>query len=228
MIVSAWNPADIPGHGAGAVPLPVPVLRRRRAGLSCQLYQRSADVFLGVPFNIASYALLTMMMAQVTGLEAGRVRAHLRRRAPLPEPPRAGRRAAPPHAACAAGHEDQSRSRPRSSISAIEDFTLEGYDPHPHIAAPVVPVVKRYDQDLPHRRRRRERRHRQGRRAPVAALVRPQDLPPPHHGQARHHGPQDVPIARQAARRARQHRLSQRSLLRAAGRLRRRQPRRTR
>jgi thymidylate synthase len=55
LIVTAWNPADIPNM----------------ALLSCQLYQRSADVFLGVPFNIASYSLLTLMMAQVTGLKAG-------------------------------------------------------------------------------------------------------------------------------------------------------------
>ena len=70
LIVSAWNPADIP-----AMKLPpchcLFQFYVADGKLSCQLYQRSADVFLGVPFNIASYALLTMMMAQATGLEPG-------------------------------------------------------------------------------------------------------------------------------------------------------------
>ena len=61
--------------------------------LSCQLYQRSADLFLGVPFNIASYALLNLMVAQVTGLAPGDFRPHLWRHTPLHQPPRPGPRA---------------------------------------------------------------------------------------------------------------------------------------
>jgi thymidylate synthase len=105
--------------------------------LSCQLYQRSADVFLGVPFNIASYALLTLMVAQVTGLAPGEFvhtlgDAHLY-----------------------ANHLEQAdlqltrapRALPRMRLDPrvaslfdyrFQDFTLEGYDPHPHIKAPVA------------------------------------------------------------------------------------------
>lgn len=136
IIVSAWNPADIPDMALAPCHclFQFYVAEQR---LSCQLYQRSADVFLGVPFNIASYALLTMMMAQVTGLEPGDFvhtfgDAHLytnhleqadlqlsRNPRPLP------RMAINPDV---------------TSIFAFryEDFALEGYDPHPHIAAPVA------------------------------------------------------------------------------------------
>jgi thymidylate synthase len=73
LIVSAWNPKDIPVMAKSGLP-PCHSLFQfyvSEGKLSCQLYQRSADVFLGVPFNIASYAALTMMVAQVTGLEVG-------------------------------------------------------------------------------------------------------------------------------------------------------------
>jgi thymidylate synthase len=77
MIISAWNVADLPKmklmpcHCLFQFYVIPPLLEGARGRLSCQLYQRSADVFLGVPFNIASYALLTMMIAQVCGLEPG-------------------------------------------------------------------------------------------------------------------------------------------------------------
>jgi len=73
IIVSAWNVAEIEEMAKSGLPPCHTLFQFYVAGgkLSCQLYQRSADTFLGVPFNIASYALLTMMMAQVTGLEVG-------------------------------------------------------------------------------------------------------------------------------------------------------------
>jgi len=136
MIVSAWNPGDI--HKMALPPCHVLFQFYVADGkLSCQLYQRSADIFLGVPFNIASYALLTMMIAQVTGLKPGDFihtfgDAHIY-----------------------LNHMDQVnlqlsrdlRPLPKMKINpdvkdifgfTFEDFTLEGYDPHPHIKAPVA------------------------------------------------------------------------------------------
>jgi len=134
-IVSAWNPADIEDM---ALP-PCHCLFQffvADGKLSCQLYQRSADVFLGVPFNIASYALLTMMVAQVTGLEAGEFvhtfgDAHLYlnhvdqaqlqlTREPLPLP--------------------TMTITPHADLFAYEaaDFGLSDYAPWPHIKAPIA------------------------------------------------------------------------------------------
>jgi thymidylate synthase len=149
LIVSAWNPAVLPDESispqdnaaAGKMALPpchtlfqFYVLENR---LSCQLYQRSADIFLGVPFNIASYALLTMMVAQVTGLQPGDFvhtfgdahlyTNHLQQvetqlvREPLPLP----------------------RMWLNPEVKNIfdfrfEDFELRDYQHHPHIAAPIA------------------------------------------------------------------------------------------
>lgn len=135
-IVSAWNVADLDKM---ALPACHALFQFFVAGgrLSCQLYQRSADVFLGVPFNIASYALLTMMIAHVVDLEPGEFvltlgDAHLysnhleQARLQLTREPRA-----------------LPRMRLLREVDSIfdfeyEDFALENYDPHPHIKAPIA------------------------------------------------------------------------------------------
>ncbi|HWE18109.1 MAG TPA: thymidylate synthase [Hyphomicrobiaceae bacterium] len=136
MVVTAWNPADLPDMALAPCHC-LFQLYVAEGRLSCQLYQRSADVFLGVPFNIASYALLTLMLAQVCGLKPGDFvhtlgDAHLYlnhleqanlqlARTPRPLP----------------------RMRLNPEITGLfrfryEDFELSGYDPHPHIAAAVA------------------------------------------------------------------------------------------
>jgi thymidylate synthase len=136
MVVTAWNPADLPDMALAPCHC-LFQLYVAEGRLSCQLYQRSADVFLGVPFNIATYALLTMMLAQVTGLRSGEFihsfgDAHLYlnhleqadlqlARTPRPLP----------------------RMRLNPAVTGLfsfryEDFELTGYDPHPHIAAKVA------------------------------------------------------------------------------------------
>lgn len=136
LMVSAWNPALVDEM---ALP-PCHALFQFYVAdgkLSCQLYQRSADVFLGVPFNIASYALLTMMVAQVTGYEPGDFvhsfgDAHLytnhleQAREQLARAPRAL-----PTMTLNPDVKDLFAFR-------FEDFTLTGYDPHPHIKAAVA------------------------------------------------------------------------------------------
>lgn len=135
-LVTAWNPADVDRM---ALP-PCHALFQLYVAdgrLSCQLYQRSADIFLGVPFNIASYALLTLMLAQVCGYTAGEFvhtlgDAHLYNnhfdqvRLQLSRSPRPL-----PTMRLNSGIDDLFGFR-------FEDFTLEGYDPHPHIPAPVA------------------------------------------------------------------------------------------
>ncbi len=136
LIVTAWNPADVDRM---ALPPCHCLFQFYVAGgkLSCQLYQRSADIFLGVPFNIASYALLTHMVAHVTGLEPGEFihtlgDAHLYlnhltqadeqlTREPLPLP-----------------HLVIRREVSEITDFRFEDFEIAGYHSHPHIAAPVA------------------------------------------------------------------------------------------
>ena len=135
IIVSAWNVADVEKM---ALP-PCHTLFQFYVAdgkLSCMLYQRSADTFLGVPFNIASYALLTMMMAQVCGLEAGEfvhtlgdTHLYLNHLEQVDEQLSREPRALP-------------TMRLNPDVKSVfdfryEDFTLEGYDPHPTIKAPM-------------------------------------------------------------------------------------------
>jgi thymidylate synthase len=135
LIVTGWNPKE-----ADQVALPpchtLFQFYVQDGELSCQLYQRSADVFLGVPFNIASYALLTMMVAHVTDLRPGDFvhtlgDAHLYRNHLEQAKLQLTRKPRPlPRLRIATDAHDLFALR-------YEDFMLEGYDPHPHIAAEV-------------------------------------------------------------------------------------------
>ena len=142
-IVSAWNVADVdsmalpPCHALFQFYVAPPKRSGDPARLSCQLYQRSADVFLGVPFNIASYALLTMMVAQVCDLAPGEF-VHTLGDAHLYlnhlDQARAAADAGPPAAARRCGSR---RGRALDEFE-LEDFELVGYDAYPSIKAPIA------------------------------------------------------------------------------------------
>ena len=135
-VVSAWNVADL---DAMALP-PCHALFQFYVAdgrLSCQMYQRSADVFLGVPFNIASYALLTHMVAQVAGLEAGDSCTRSATRTST-QPPRPGPEQLTREPRAAARAVARSVGRPRSTASRSTTIKVAGYDPHPAIKAPIA------------------------------------------------------------------------------------------
>jgi thymidylate synthase len=136
MIVSAWNVAELDQM---ALPPCHLLFQFYVAGgrLSCQLYQRSADVFLGVPFNIASYALLTHMIASVTGLEAGEF-IHTLGDAHLYKNHFEQARLQLTRSPCALPQFEFGRPIARLSDFEFDDFVLSNYDPHPHIKAPVA------------------------------------------------------------------------------------------
>ena len=137
LIVTAWNPADVDRM---ALPPCHCLFQFYVAGgkLSCQLYQRSADIFLGVPFNIASYALLTHMVAQCDGPRARRVRPHAGRCASLPQPPRPGGPATVTRSPCRCRASSSSGEVKDIGDFRFEDFAIEGYQAHPNIAAPIA------------------------------------------------------------------------------------------
>ncbi len=135
-IVTAWNPGEI--HRMALAPCHCLFQTQVAAGrLNLQLYQRSADLFLGVPFNIASYALLTHMLARECGLEPGVFVWTGGDVPPLFEPSRPGAAAADARAAAAAAADLKDRGQAIDDYEP-EDFAFEAYDPHPHIAAPVA------------------------------------------------------------------------------------------
>ena len=105
--------------------------------LSCQLYQRSADMFLGVPFNIASYALLTRMVADQVGLAPGRLHLGRRRLPHLQQPHRAGDASSSP-ARCCRSRRWSWRPAPSLFDYTYEHFTVRDYRPHPAIRAAVA------------------------------------------------------------------------------------------
>ena len=136
LIVSAWNPEDVPSM---ALP-PCHTMFQfyvQEGRLSCQLYQRSGEVFLGVPFNIASYALLTHLIAHETGLEVGEfvhtlgdAHLYINHIEQMKEQLSREVRAFP---TLALNQEKQS-----VFDFEMEDIQLEGYDPHPTIKAPIA------------------------------------------------------------------------------------------
>ena len=138
LIVSGWNPLE-----ADQVALPpCHTLFQfwcdpKAKVLSCQLYQRSGDIFLGVPFNIASYALLTMMIAQVTGYQAGEF-VHTLGDAHLYHNHFEQAKTQIEREPTTAPHMQLNKDVDDLFAFTYEDFTLSGYDPHPGIKAPVA------------------------------------------------------------------------------------------